>query len=167
MAAWEFRRTATADFFSNASRSYCMLDRMERPAYLREDLYRLIIEKLDKLGADESVRILSDCGYSVPNDPTDAQLLACVLERPASFLAHAGILHRADLLTDLFIEFDDGELDEGHTYRVDAEAAEEIAQDEPTILLRDGRSAVMVPRTRIERAFKNGCLIDYYAGASP
>ena len=61
----------------------------------------------------------------------------------------------------MFIEFNDDELDAGLTYLIDAEAAEEIANNESTILFRNGQEGVLVPRARLERAFAKGCVIDY------
>ena len=134
---------------------------MDRPAYLREYLYRQIVDDLERTDIQAAASLLRDVGYIIPENATQTQLIEAVLAEPSRYLAHTGILSRSDLLAGLFIEFDDGQFDEGHTYLIDQEAAEEIAGNEPVILLRSGGEGAMIPRARIERAFRNGCVIDY------
>lgn len=134
---------------------------MDRPAYLREDLFRQIISELERADIHAAANLLRDVGYDVTGNAAGDDLLRIVLAQPSRYLAHTGILSQSNLLAGLFIEFDDGELDEGHTYLIDWEAAEEIAANETVILLRSGGEGAMMPRARIERAFRNGCVIDY------
>jgi len=94
-------------------------------------------------------------------------LLSELFAEPSRFLAaEHNILKDAQCLAGLFIEFNDDELDAGHTYLIDREAAEEIAAGQKMILLRSGAEGALVPRSRIERAFAEGCLIDYQESSS-
>jgi hypothetical protein len=134
---------------------------MDRPAYLREDLYEQIVEEIGQTPISTAQNLLRNYGYAIEENASRNEVYEAVLDRPSRYLAHSGILGRADLLEGLFIEFDDGELDDGHTYFINREAAEEIASGDPVIMLRSGREAALVPRERIEQAFRNGCVIDY------
>lgn len=134
---------------------------MDRPAYLREDLYKQIFEEVGRMSIYEAQNLLRNQGYVIDDNASQSQLFDAVLERPSRYLVNSGILDRADLLAGLFLEFDDGGLDDGHTYLIDREAAEEIASGDRVIMLRSGKEAALVPRKRIERAFRNGCVIDY------
>jgi hypothetical protein len=140
---------------------------MERPAYLRQDLYSNILKDVSEISANVLAEKLHIYGYDVPINAVKNELIDVILTNPSRYLAHTGILDKSDLLTNLFIEFDDGALDEGHTYLMDKEAAEEIAAGESVILLRSGREGAMVPRKRIEQAFLNGCVIDYHQKQRP
>lgn len=139
---------------------------MDRPAYLREDLYAQIVEGIQGVNTNATLNQLRDAGYQVSANATRDEFLEIVLAQPSRYLAHTGILSHSDLLAGLFVEFDDGELDEGHTYLIDREAAEEIAANERVILLRSGGEGALVPRDRIVKAFKNGCTIDYQESAN-
>lgn len=138
-----------------------ILVRMERPAYLREDLYEQVIRELGELSLDVGQDLLRSYGYNIDKNPSRNDLLQAVLERPSRYLANTGTLERVDHLQGLFLEFDDGQLDDGHTYLIDREAAEEIVGHESVIMLRSGNEGVLVPRARLERAFRSGCVIDY------
>ena len=135
---------------------------MERPAYLREDAHEIISQSLALLDDRALEAVLGDCGYEILDEMDREDLVALVMETPSRYLfCQCDVLSRSDLLSDLFIEFNDDELDAGLTYLIDQEAADEIAAGEATILLRTGREGVLVPRSRIESAYASGCTIDY------
>jgi hypothetical protein len=135
---------------------------MERPACLRKDVYSIILSALVELDDTAIGATIRGCGYDVEDELTRVEAIAVVMETPSRFLVcECDVLSRPALLSDVFIEFNDDELDAGLTYLIDQEAADEIAAGEATILLRSGRTGVLVPRTRIESAFASGCTIDY------
>jgi hypothetical protein len=135
---------------------------MEPPVYLREDSYKVIQHSTTALDDTELVKALVDCGYDVPQDASRSTLNSIIMDAPSRYLVcRCDLLSRPDLLMNLFIECNDDELDAGHTYLIDREAAAEIAAGDATIMLRSGNEGALVPRTRIERELRNGCLIDY------
>ena len=129
---------------------------------MREDVYDEVVASFEGISAEDLAERLKSCGYKVDARASKEKLQTMVLEEPAQYLAgHLNALRRPEMLTNVFIEFNDGDMDTGHTYLIDAEAAEQIASNDPTILLRDGGEGAMMPRTRIEKAFAQGCEIDY------
>ena len=138
---------------------------MERPVYISENIYALILSSAEELGVEKLYLKLLEYNYEFePEAETEnlESLIQQVLDNPSPYLYYQlNILSHADLLENLCIEFEDEELDSGVTYYIDAEAAEEIENGDANILFRVGEEGRMIPRARIEEAFKSGCMIDY------
>jgi hypothetical protein len=100
---------------------------MKKPICLRNETWQFLQEALNKLPQDDLVKLLPQLGYLAPSS---VNLFDLIKEKPGSFLVHAGILTRPDLLTSTVVADRNG-----LEYFIDREAAEGLQSSANAIQL--------------------------------
>ena len=131
---------------------------MDRPVYLKKELFDHILNVIDSLSIEELRGLVQQCGYSIGQGATKETITQLVLDKPASFLEKTGILNNADWLTNLVIELDDWV-----EYQVTEEAAKELSSGcyyVALIRLID-RKPFIHTREAVRKALQNNNSFDY------
>lgn len=76
---------------------------MERPLYLREDLWKFLLSKLAEHSNDQLAIALDEEGYRFPKGTKREEMMKGVAEKPGAFLLRAGVLNVPELLRDVVI----------------------------------------------------------------
>ena len=136
----------------------------ERPATLKPEFYRLILQTLPEQPLPDLNAVALEYGYKETDNLSFQEFVETVLDRPSIFLCRFfDLLHRPDLLAGSFIEFGDGAVDASIDYYIDETAADLIAKEAQMVILtriQDGQP-FGVPVKRITTALQKGCELDY------
>jgi hypothetical protein len=103
---------------------------MERPVYLKTELFEHILGVINSSTLENLITLARSCGYNVTNASSKDEITETILDKPASFLEKTGLLDIEDWLINLVIELDDGV-----EYFITENAAKEIVAESDFILL--------------------------------
>jgi hypothetical protein len=131
---------------------------VDRPVYLKIELYEHILDVIESLSTEELKGLARQCGYNIEKETTKDGVTQSILQKPASFLEKIGFLKNADWLTNIVIELDDSV-----DYQVTERAAKELSSGCDYILLTRliDKKPVVHTREAIVKALQNNNDIDY------
>jgi len=116
----------------NLTHCFIKIGVMEKPICLREETWQFLKGSLNRLPQADWITFLHQLGYQVPPSADFLEILEIISERPGSFLIHAGILARPDLLESTVIADQNG-----LEYFIDQETAYNLeSTGKPIKLLR-------------------------------
>jgi len=137
---------------------------MQKPPYLRKNTYDFILTKTDAY-APKGVLAnqLRKLGYPIQPKDDGKRLTKLILDKPAAFLLHIGILNSPQLLKDTVISLMDG-LD----FVIDSAAAKQLSNAEPVVKLKTLYKPKEFEFTleEIKEALKNHCELDQLSSPS-
>lgn len=131
---------------------------MEKPVYLKQETYDLIITALRGYSDEVLRKKLVEYGYVLKGSLERADLIETVLISPAPFLHYElDILGNKDLLKNTVINFNDNEADAGVDYLIDEIATDQIAEvgNEIRLIRLIDKKSISVPLERIQKYFKD------------